>query len=573
MLCVESYRELNNKLLAEISRQGFSVGSGSKDFHHTTDVLADQGFKEKKVARKILESVTRCRSIDPNMISFSREFLERMSLLFEKSFVQVSQIFPIKHVNAELHVVMANPFDRELVRTIEVLSGSTVIVYCGSSRNILGAIDALYVELPQRNLSDIETVTDLALRAVSELKNDVNEDVGVKALVVNPLVIILLRLILEDVLSKSISDLHFEMEKESFRIRVRQDGVLLSAWSFPRVLGEAIILRLKVLADLDLTMHGKPRDGRISHNLAMNRSMDIRLSLLFGVHGEKVVLRILDRGKDQLSLSDLNLESVALGRIEKAMHRPNGMILVTGPTGSGKTTTLYAILKELNVEGVNIATAEDPVEYELAGITQVNCSESVGTTFPEALKSFLRQDPDIVMVGEIRDSETADIATKAALTGHLMLSTLHTNDAAGAVIRLLNIGVPDYVLAAVNLTVIAQRLVRKICLNCKESFVPSPGDLSGLGLREEQTAAIKELYFGAGCDLCSGTGYRGRESVMEVLVMNLAMEKLIAGKAGISEIAKAAIDGGMKTMRVNAQEKLLNGVTTLEEVTRVTIDS
>ena len=573
---VESFDELNSQLYSEAVGRFKELEAleqpaveGANKYHHCTDQFVHKGILDRTSIVEVLETVTRCRVIDPNMISFPNSFLEAIRILLPKEFVQASFIFPIKHENGLLHLVMANPLDRDLVTLVEVMTGSTVTKYAGSVDELRNAIDTIYLDDNDEDLSDAKHVEKKAMEAVSYYNNTANKDL--EKLISDPYLIILFRMVLEGALAKSVSDLHFETQKEEFRVRVRQDGVLQTLWVFPVSLGFALIARMKVLAGLDMELRGAPQDGRISNNLVDGKLMDIRLSLLSGVYGEKVVLRVLERGKEQLGLTDLNLDEVATGRINKAISRPNGMILVTGPTGSGKTTTLYAILKELNSVDVNISTAEDPVEYELDGITQVSCTEQDETTFSDALKSFLRQDPDIIMVGEIRDSETADIATKAALTGHLMLSTLHTNDAASAITRLLNINVPDYVLAACNLTIVAQRLVRRICQSCKVSFVPPEKLIQKAGLKKS-FFNDKEIFTGEGCPSCSGIGYRGRESVVEVLVLDAKIEELIASKASADQINKAAVQAGMKTMRESAIDKLLGGLTTLEEVVRVTAD-
>jgi len=580
MLSEVSFRQLNESLLSELVARGYDGQADHADeVNHQTDFLIAQGGEKRKVAVKVLELVTRCRAINPNMISFTKEFLERMSILFSKEFLLASLAFPIKHVGAEIHMVMANPLDNELVNTLACMAGSEVIPYCGATTDIRAAIDELYLPASSglgpnsaeesEKGQDIEQVVKQATNAVADYFNNSKSD-DFLALASNPFLILLVRLILTDVLEKSISDLHFETEKNYFRLRVRQDGVLRQVWRFEKPLGRAIIARIKVLCGLPLSEVAKPLDGRITQSLVLGREMDIRVSILRSAHGEKAVLRILDRGKDQLSFEDLKLSEFASVRIKEAMQRPNGMILVTGPTGSGKTTTLYAILNELNDEGVNISTAEDPVEYELDGATQVSCTET-GTTFAEALKSFLRQDPDIIMVGEIRDNETADIATKAALTGHLMLSTLHTNDAASAITRLLNIGVAPYVIAACNLTVVAQRLVRKICDSCKESYSPSEVELKNVDVSVEVLDG-RDFCIGRGCERCYGTGYRGRMGVLEVLTVNVELEKLIASGASAGELHACAVKNGMQTMRQSAQQKLLAGTTSVEEVLRVTAD-
>ncbi len=570
MLSSSAFDKLNKKLLAEVRAREISCEFEQvSEFVHCTDSLLATGQIKKTVAINLLETVTGCRSIDPNMISFSSRFLERMSLLLPKDLVKKSCAFPLKHEGVFLHMAMSNPLDSDLIKSIEVVSGSKVLPYCCSSTFLEKAIENIYPESVNDQLEDLDYVTKQALAITNEYLNLFDDDI-IK-LLSNPYIIILFRMILQDTVARGISDLHFESQESLFRVRVRQDGVLREAWSFPDVLGVPILARIKMLAGLDIENNNSPQDGRISSNLVYDKDMDIRVSVIRAIHGEKIVLRILDKGKDQLSLSDLNLDEVSSQRIQDAINQPNGMFLMTGPTGSGKTTTLYAILQQLNVEGVNISTAEDPVEYDLRGITQISCTEKDSTTFQSALKSFLRQDPDIIMVGEIRDIETADIATKAALTGHLMLSTLHTNDAASSITRLLNIGVPDYVLAACNLTIVAQRLLRKICPDCHVSYEPSAEEFNQLGLSEQRFSGVN-FYKGEGCDKCSGTGYRGRMCILEVLVVDSALEKLIVAGAGVSELHSCAIESGMVSLRENALRKLEQGLTTCEEVLRVTVD-
>ena len=570
MLSSSSFEKLNKKLIAEIRSRDMSCELEEvREFVHCTDLLLASGQIKKTVAINLLETVTGYRSIDPNMISFSGQFLERMSLLLPKKLLESACVFPLKHEGTYIHLAMSNPLDTDLIKSIEVVSGSKVLPYCCSSSFLQKAIEKIYPDVNSQQLDDIEYVTKQALAITNEYMNLFDDDI-VK-LLSNPYIIILFRMILQDTVSRGISDLHFESQENMFRIRVRQDGVLREAWTFPDVLGVPILARIKMLAELKIENDNSPQDGRISNNLIDDKDMDIRVSVIRAIHGEKIVLRILDKGKDQLSLEDLQLDEVSSQRIQDAISQPNGMFLMTGPTGSGKTTTLYAILQQLNTEGVNISTAEDPVEYDLKGITQISCTEKDSTTFQSALKSFLRQDPDIIMVGEIRDVETADIATKAALTGHLMLSTLHTNDAASSITRLLNIGIPDYVLAACNLTIVAQRLLRKVCLECCVSYQPDVEVLEQLSLSSKRFSNVN-FYKGEGCDACSNTGYHGRMCVLEVLTVDSAIEKLIVAGAGVSELNACAIDNGMVSLRENALRKLEQGLTTCEEVIRVTAD-
>jgi type IV pilus assembly protein PilB len=336
----------------------------------------------------------------------------------------------------------------------------------------------------------------------------------------------------------------------------------------PPPLGAAVARRLMLLSDMDPAETRQPQDGAIGFTLAKGRPMDIRVSALPALFGQKIVMRLLEKGKKSLRLTDLDFTDREDRLLRAALSAPNGLILVTGPTGSGKTTTLYAFLDHLNTPEVNILTAEDPVEYRLEGATQVPCSAEGGLTFAQAMRSFLRQDPDIIMVGEIRDAETADFAVKAALTGHLVLSTLHTNDAPGAVSRLANMGVATHLLAATRVTVMAQRLVRRLCPDCRREAA-APPDLPGLHDLPGGTV----FYEPGGCPRCKGTGYRGRLGVYEVFTVTGDMERLILGGAAAAELRRAAEAAGMGSLRDSALRRLAQGLTSAAEVVRVTTDT
>ncbi len=336
-------------------------------------------------------------------------------------------------------------------------------------------------------------------------------------------------------------------------------------------LKNAIISRIKIMSHLNIAERRLPQDGRIKLKYSKEREIDFRVSTLPTLFGEKVVLRILDKSNLQLDLSVLGFEERELNLFRKAIHKPYGMVLVTGPTGSGKTTTLYSALQELNQPDVNISTAEDPVEYNLEGINQVQIREDIGLTFASALRAFLRQDPDIILVGEIRDTETAEIAIKAALTGHLVLSTLHTNDAPSTVTRLIDMGVEPFLVSSSLLIVVAQRLARKICENCKKEIKVEKKALLSMGVKEEELDEFK-VYRGEGCDICGGTGYKGRVAIYEVLEVTPTIKEMINRGATSLEIQKQAIKEGMRTLREAGLIKVKKGVTTLEEVGRITIE-
>jgi type IV pilus assembly protein PilB len=341
--------------------------------------------------------------------------------------------------------------------------------------------------------------------------------------------------------------------------------------TLPNQIRNAIVSRLKIMSKLDIAEKRLPQDGRIKLRLGKGREMDFRVSTIPILFGEKVVLRLLDKASLQLDMTKLGFEESAMEDFKKAIRRPVGMILVTGPTGSGKTTTLYSALSELNKETENIITAEDPIEYNFMGINQVQMHEEIGLTFASSLRSFLRQDPDIIMVGEIRDFETAQIAVQAALTGHLVLSTVHTNDAPGTITRLIDMGIEPFLIASAVILILAQRLIRKICMDCREPIKVHPQLLIDLGVAPDEVKSFT-VYKGKGCSICNNTGYKGRLGLYEVMPMREEVKELILSRASTTEIKKEAIRLGMKTLRQSGISKVRNGLTTIEEVLRTTID-
>jgi type IV pilus assembly protein PilB len=375
-------------------------------------------------------------------------------------------------------------------------------------------------------------------------------------------------MILVQAIKEKASDIHIEPFEKSIKLRYRVDGNLIEASSPPKALQLPMASRIKILAGLDISERRLPQDGRFRIRVA-GKEIDLRISFLPTVYGEKIVIRLLDKSALCGSVKSLGLDERTYGQFQAAIDAPHGMILVTGPTGSGKTTTLYSVLQELNHPEYNIVTVEDPVEYQLVGINQVAVKSEIGLTFASALRSILRQDPDIVMIGEIRDQETADIAVKAALTGHQVLSTLHTNDAAGAISRLDDMGIEPFLLSSSILLTCAQRLVRRICPNCKEEFIPEPEVFQKLEIPE---LIGQTFYHGAGCDRCKGRGYSGRAAVLEVLPVSEAIRKLIVKRASASVIKAQAVQEGMKTLRMAGIDKAREGITTLEEVLRTTAE-
>jgi type IV pilus assembly protein PilB len=386
-------------------------------------------------------------------------------------------------------------------------------------------------------------------------------------------VIRLVNYILSDAVKRGASDIHMEPYEKEFRIRYRVDGLLQVVMTPPVRLRDAMISRVKIMAKLDIAERRLPQDGRLVLNLTQNghkKQLDLRVSVLPTLHGEKIVMRLLDKESLRLDMTRLGLEPESLEKFQKAIFKPYGMVLVTGPTGSGKTNTLYSSIAQLNKEDTNIMTAEDPVEFQLPGINQVQMKEQIGLNFAAALRSFLRQDPNIIMVGEIRDFETAEIAIKAALTGHLVLSTVHTNDAPSTISRLVNMGIEPFLVATSVHLICAQRLVRLVCAGCKVQEPTSPQALISAGFTPEEATGVVPSK-GAGCEVCSGRGYKGRVGLYEVMETTDEIRDLIIMGASAAEIKRKALDQGMLTLRRSGLVKVKAGLTTLEEIIRETV--
>jgi type IV pilus assembly protein PilB len=467
---------------------------------------------------------------------------------------------------------MADPTNLHAIDDLKFLTGYNIEPVVASETAVHAAIERYYAAGPSYDevMADFDLGDDDIDFAADE--EDVNAVELEKASEDAP-VVRLVNVILLNAIRKGASDVHIEPYERRMRVRYRIDGVLHEEMTPPLKLKNALSSRLKIMSQLDIAERRLPQDGRIKLKLGKNREMDFRVSVLPTLWGEKIVLRLLDKSNLQLDMTKLGFEEKPLKDFTWAIHQPWGMVLVTGPTGSGKTTTLYSALTDLNQPDTNISTAEDPVEYNLHGINQVQMHDEIGLNFAMALRAFLRQDPDIVMVGEIRDFETAEISVKAALTGHLVLSTLHTNDAPATISRLLNMGVePFLITASVNL-VLAQRLARRICADCKTPFEPDPVALFDLGFTPEQVerARQEKLIVGAGCQTCNNSGYKGRVALYEVMRFTEELKEMVLQGASTAELKTAAIRGGMISLRMSGIGKILDGVTTTEEVLRVTM--
>ena len=476
---------------------------------------------------------------------------------------------------ATLTIAMADPTNVFAMDDIKFMTGYNVEPVVASELGIRAAIDNYYgttsaIEL-KKVMEDLQNAESADLEVLEE-----EEDMDVEALALESEeapVVKLVNLILTDAIKRGASDIHIEPYEKEFRVRFRVDGILYEVMNPPLKLKDAITSRMKILAKLDISEKRLPQDGRIKLKMKLNeknKELDFRVSILPTLFGEKIVMRLLDKDNLMLDMTKLGFEPDSLAKFEEAIFKPWGMVLVTGPTGSGKTNTLYSALAKVNTPEVNIMTAEDPVEFNLPGINQVQMKEQIGLNFAATLRSFLRQDPNIILVGEIRDFETAEIAIKAALTGHLVLSTLHTNDAPSTINRLMNMGIEPFLVATSVQLIAAQRLVRKICAGCKEEVELTPQALLNMGYLKEEVGTFK-VYKGRGCDKCGSTGYKGRVGLVEVMVMTDDLREMVLSGASAIEIKRRAVEGGMFTLRRSGLYKIMKGITTIEEVVRETV--
>ncbi|MCH7896784.1 MAG: type IV-A pilus assembly ATPase PilB [candidate division NC10 bacterium] len=482
---------------------------------------------------------------------------------------QKHMVIPINRKGNVITVAMADPSNIFAIDDIKFLSGFKVEPVVAAETSIRNAINKHYdsAGLVQDIMRDFD---DREVSTVDE--SDEGPDVGdLQRATEDAPVVKLVNLILSDAIKKGASDIHIEPYEKSFRVRLRIDGILYDVMQPPMKLKAAIISRVKIMSQLDIAERRLPQDGRIKIRMGQ-KEIDFRVSTLPTLFGEKVVLRLLDKSNLQLDMTMLGFEPQALQIFEKSILLPYGMVLVTGPTGSGKTTSLYSALHRLNTTETNIMTAEDPVEFNLQGVNQVQMKPEIGLNFATALRSFLRQDPDIIMVGEIRDYETAEIAIKAAMTGHLVLSTLHTNDAPSTISRLINMGVEPFLVSASTNMILAQRLCRKICNSCKEEISVPRQALVDTGFTPEEAKALV-CYQGKGCMECNDTGYRGRIALYEVLAITDDIKDAILQGAAASEIKELGRKNGMRTLRESGLQKIREGMTTIPETMRVTSQS
>jgi type IV pilus assembly protein PilB len=550
-----------NEALALQKEQGGRVGTN----------LVKLGYLTEKQLVESLSQHFNVPSVDLNGVEIEEAVLKIIPADLARKYT----ILPVTKTGATITVAMIDPTNVFAMDDVKFMTGYRVEPVVASETGIRLAIDRYYgsthaielkkvmEDLSEESTSDLEVLEEEENLDLATLEEESEQAPVVK----------LVNLILTDAIKRGASDIHIEPYEKEYRVRYRIDGILYEMMHPPLKLKEAITSRCKIMARLDIAEKRLPQDGRIKIKTKISgktKDLDYRVSVLPTLFGEKIVMRLLDKDKLMLDMTKLGFEAESLRKFEAAILKPYGMVLVTGPTGSGKTNTLYSALQRINTPEVNIMTAEDPVEFNLAGINQVQTREQIGLNFAAALRSFLRQDPNIVLVGEIRDFETAEVAVKAAMTGHLVLSTLHTNDAPSSISRLMNMGIEPFLVATSVHMIVAQRLVRRICTFCKEPLEVPPPALIQAGFSEHESRTLK-LFKGRGCDRCSNTGYKGRVGLYEVLEIDDDLREMILSGASAFELRQKAVQLGMMTLRGSGLQKIRDAMTTVDEVVRETV--
>ncbi len=532
-------------------------------------ILIRLGFVSEEDIAQVLSKQFGYPSI--NLSKF--EIDEKVVELIKPEIARKHIVMPVHRIGSILTIAMGDPSNLFVLEELRFSTNLRIQAVISPESSILETIEKYYgsstgIEA-QRFLEEIELSDDASIEVIDQSEEDDSllGESGDDAPAIK-----LVNLIFRDAISQGASDIHFEPYEKVFRVRFRVDGILHEYMTPPMNIKNKVLSRVKLISGIDIAEKRLPQDGRIKTKLKINeitKSIDMRVSSLPTIHGEKIVIRILDKDNLMLDLTKLGFESISLERFDRNISEPWGIVLVTGPTGSGKTNTLYSAIQKLNSEDVNIMTAENPVEFNLYGINQVNVRDSIGLTFPASLRSFLRQDPDIILVGEIRDFETADIAIKAALTGHMVLSTLHTNDAPSTIARLINMGIEPFLVSSAVRLVVAQRLVRRICKRCRSVAKIPAQTLIDIGFAPEEAKKIK-IYEPKGCDKCNNTGYKGRIALFEVMEIDEEIKEQILIGASTSELRQKAKEKGMITLRMSGIEKVKQGLTSIEEVVRET---
>ena len=551
------HKKITEKALSEVKANNLhTVGYLGK-------TLADHGYIHAEVLLETLSSELRLPFIKKEQ--YPKSGLPVQGLTITKTFLREKIVFPLQIKDDTLILAVYDPFDIYTIEDLKVSLGKSIRVVLSSEQDILESIETYYEieggSAMNRMVSEIQEDDMHGLDSLDESTEHIR-DMASEAPVIK-----LVNHIISQAIEARASDIHLEPFADELLLRYRIDGILHELEPPPKRLSSAITTRIKIMSKLDISERRLPQDGRIKLKI-LGKDIDMRVSTLPTLHGESVVMRILDRGNLVLDLSQMGFLEKELKQIQALIKKPYGKFLVTGPTGSGKTTTLYAALSQINTPDKKIITIEDPVEYQMRGINQIHVKAQIGLNFADGLRSIVRQDPDVIMVGEIRDPETANISIQAALTGHLVFSTVHTNDAAGAITRLLDMGIENFLLSSALLGVLAQRLVRVICTKCKEEAPLTPTLRIEIGLLEKENVKV---YHGKGCNACSQTGYRGRCGIYELLVIDDLIRELILKKTTAQAICDKARENGMRTLREDGWDKVVKGVTTVEEILRVTL--
>ncbi|MHC4883048.1 MAG: GspE/PulE family protein [Planctomycetota bacterium] len=550
-------REKVHKCLAIQKEKGGKLGQ----------VFIDQGFIKPSDLRIALAGQRGMEYVDLEGVEIPQDIIHQLPAQMARTY----RIIPVEYDKSrnQMTVAMDSPDNFRATDDLSTLMGYKVLAKVSDEDSVKELLDRYYAEEDESMselIGEIESDTSLAQLAGRDASIDLDE---IKGAAESNTVIKLLNQVLMLAIRDKASDIHFEPFEDKYQMRYRIDGVLYDMESPPNYIAMALSSRIKVMAGLDIAERRLPQDGRIALVMGGN-PVDLRVSILPTMFGESVVLRVLDRTQVNLQLDMLGMQDSDLNSVNQLIHKPNGIVVVTGPTGSGKTTTLYSALKELNDTETKIITTENPVEYDIDGLIQVQIRPDIGLTFAKCLRSILRQDPDIVMVGEIRDLETAQISIQASLTGHLVFTTVHTNDAPSTIARLLDLGLEPFLITATLEGIVAQRLVRKICAHCKTEYEPTEEMLMELDLRPEDVGG-KTFYYGKGCNNCNRTGYRGRTGIYEIMTFNDELRDLVMNSASTAVLREAARREGMKTLRENGLKAIFDGVTTLDEVARETI--
>ena len=551
------HKKITEKALEEVKTNNLHTGN------YLGKTLADHGYIHAQILLETLSAELRLPYIKKGQ--YPKSGLPVEGLTITETFLREKIIFPLQLKDDTLVVAVYDPFDLYTIEDLKVSLGKNIRVVLSSEQDILESIETYYGNeggsAMNRMVGDIQ---DDDLHGLDSLDDSTEH---IRDMASEAPVIKLVNHIISQAIEARASDIHLEPFEEDLSLRYRIDGILHAMESPPKRLSSAITTRIKIMAKLDISERRLPQDGRIKLKI-LGKDIDMRVSTLPTLYGESVVMRILDRESLVLDLSQMGFPEKELRQMEELIQKPYGKLLVTGPTGSGKTTTLYAALSKINTPDKKIITIEDPVEYQMRGINQIHVKAQIGLNFADGLRSIVRQDPDVIMIGEIRDPETADIAIQAALTGHLVFSTVHTNDAAGAITRLLDMGVENFLISSALIGILAQRLVRVICPNCKEEAPLTPTLKTEMGLLHKENIKV---YHGKGCKACSQTGFKGRCGIYELLVIDDSIRELILKKTTAQIICDQARKMGMRTLREDGWDKVVQGITTVEEILRVTL--